>query len=55
MFELMFRDEEQVDLKRYIRAFVSVRLPSIARVHHVVCRICVYRATQRSPRFPAAQ
>ena len=24
MFELMFRDEEQVDLKRYIRAFVSV-------------------------------
>lgn len=25
MFELMFRDEEQVDLKRYIRAFVSVR------------------------------
>jgi len=23
MFELMFRDEEQVDLKRYIRAFVS--------------------------------
>jgi hypothetical protein len=24
MFELMFRDEEQVDLKRYIRAFVSI-------------------------------
>ncbi|CAF4328308.1 unnamed protein product, partial [Adineta steineri] len=24
MFELMFRDEEQVDLKRYIRAFVSL-------------------------------
>lgn len=24
MFELMFREEEQVDLKRYIRAFVSV-------------------------------
>ena len=23
MFELMFRDDEQVDLKRYIRAFVS--------------------------------
>ena len=24
MFELMFRDDEQVDLKRYIRAFVSL-------------------------------
>ena len=24
MFELMFREEEQVDLKRYIRAFVSL-------------------------------
>jgi hypothetical protein len=24
MFELMFRDDEQVDLKRYIRAFVSI-------------------------------
>jgi hypothetical protein len=24
MFELMLRDEEQVDLKRYIRAFVSL-------------------------------
>ena len=23
MFELMFREDEQVDLKRYIRAFVS--------------------------------
>ena len=26
MFELMFREEEQVDLKRYIRAFVSLDL-----------------------------
>jgi hypothetical protein len=24
MFELMFHDDEQVDLKRYIRAFVSL-------------------------------
>ncbi len=27
MFELMFRDDEQVDLKRYIRAFVSIQKP----------------------------
>jgi hypothetical protein len=26
MFELMFRDDEQVDLKRYIRAFVSTNI-----------------------------
>lgn len=27
MSELMFRDDEQVDLKRYIRAFVSKSYP----------------------------
>ena len=35
MFELMFRDDEQVDLKRYIRAFVR-RFPSIG-LHSIQC------------------
>lgn len=35
MFELMFRDDEQVDLKRYIRAFVR-RFLSI-ELHSIQC------------------
>ena len=32
MFELMFRDDEQVDLKRYIRAFVSSTSSLLSKV-----------------------
>jgi hypothetical protein len=57
MFELMFREEEQVDLKRYIRAFVSRdRWPFVscerARVSYLSFRrTCVCHATRHSRRF----
>ena len=52
MFELMFRDEEQVDLKRYIRAFVS-RWESFdwLLIYSNHFRICVCHVIQHFQRF----